>query len=234
MTLPKPPSNIEHPGQERSLFAVTTPQIVDGFQAAANLAQLELPQDRREQDLETFIPPLLHVNAKGKLLWASSPALTLLRTYWDWTDHSAQLPTALRQMLFRRSRTRVSSPTELRKEELMVERNGASLLVRLVEDNGRLWFLLDERSLPLNEPPMQAHGLTKREMEVLQWLAAGKSNKDIGTILAISPRTVEKHLERIFEHLGVETRTAAAAEFYLLNQQVNHSVLVCREEPFDG
>lgn len=112
----------------------------------------------------------------------------------------------------------------------MVGSHGASLLVRLIEDNGRLWFLLDERSLPLDGTSVHPHGLTKREMEVLQWLAAGKSNKDIGTILAISPRTVEKHLERIFEHLGVETRTAAAAEFYLLSQQVPHSVLGRRGE----
>ena len=112
---------------------------------------------------------------------------------------------------------------------MMVERPGASLLVRLIEDNGRLWFLLDEHALPIDGTSVQVHSLTKREAEVLHWLAAGKSNKDIGTILAISPRTVEKHLERIFEHLGVETRTAAAA-CYLLSQQVPDSVAADHEE----
>ncbi len=113
-----------------------------------------------------------------------------------------------------------SRPTQLRKEEWIVGRQGRSLLVRLIEDNGRLWFMLDERS---PSPPPPTHGLTKREAEVLQWLAAGKSNKDIGAILAISPRTVEKHVERIFQYLGVETRTAAAAEFYRLNQHLSAS-----------
>jgi DNA-binding CsgD family transcriptional regulator len=51
--------------------------------------------------------------------------------------------------------------------------------------------------------------LTPREREVLDWVAAGKTNRDIATILGASPRTVEKHLERIYEKLGVETRTAA-------------------------
>ena len=51
--------------------------------------------------------------------------------------------------------------------------------------------------------------LTGREREVLQWLAGGKTDKDIGAILGISPRTVHKHLQRIYEKLGVETRTAA-------------------------
>lgn len=53
--------------------------------------------------------------------------------------------------------------------------------------------------------------LTPRETEVLSWLAKGKTNRDIGEILELSPRTVSKHLEHIFQKLGVETRSAAAA-----------------------
>ena len=52
-------------------------------------------------------------------------------------------------------------------------------------------------------------GLTRREREVLQWAAAGKTNAEIGAILDMSPRTVEKHFEHVFEKLGVETRVAA-------------------------
>ncbi len=51
--------------------------------------------------------------------------------------------------------------------------------------------------------------LTAREREVLHWLGGGKTDRDIAAILAISPRTVHKHLQRIYEKLGVETRTAA-------------------------
>ncbi len=53
--------------------------------------------------------------------------------------------------------------------------------------------------------------LTNREAEVLLWVARGKSNKDISTVLGISPRTVNKHLEQIFEKLGVENRASATA-----------------------
>jgi DNA-binding NarL/FixJ family response regulator len=53
--------------------------------------------------------------------------------------------------------------------------------------------------------------LTPREMEVLSWLAKGKTNRDIADILGMSHRTVNKHLEHIYEKLGVETRAAAAA-----------------------
>lgn len=54
-------------------------------------------------------------------------------------------------------------------------------------------------------------GLTQREAEVLTWIAGGKPNRDIGEILGISPRTVNKHLEQIFTKLGVENRASAAA-----------------------
>lgn len=53
--------------------------------------------------------------------------------------------------------------------------------------------------------------LTPRELEVLAWIARGKTNRDIADILGMSPRTVNKHLEHIFVKLGVETRAAAAA-----------------------
>jgi DNA-binding response OmpR family regulator/DNA-binding CsgD family transcriptional regulator len=54
-------------------------------------------------------------------------------------------------------------------------------------------------------------GLTRREAQVLLWLGQGKSNRDIASILGLSPRTVNKHLEQIFAKLGVENRATAAA-----------------------
>ncbi len=207
--------------RKRSLVTVARLHIAQPSLSTGNLTSLEQQLELCEHALDSFAPPLLHVNAKGKILWGSSSALGLLRVYWDWTGTSAQLPSTLRRILRWRSRVRARSTTEVRKEELMAGRDGASLLVRLVEDHGLLWLLLDERSRPLDGTRVQANGLTERETEVLQWLAAGKTNMDIAKILAISPRTVEKHVERIFQRLGVETRTAAAAEFYLLAQQVN-------------
>jgi DNA-binding CsgD family transcriptional regulator len=62
---------------------------------------------------------------------------------------------------------------------------------------------------PSPSPPAPGSPLTEREREVLRWLGGGKTDKDIGDILGISPRTVHKHLQRIYEKLGVETRTAA-------------------------
>lgn len=51
--------------------------------------------------------------------------------------------------------------------------------------------------------------LTAREHEILQWVAAGKTDGQIATILGRSVRTVQKHLEHVYLKLGVENRTAA-------------------------
>lgn len=57
--------------------------------------------------------------------------------------------------------------------------------------------------------PLEALGLTPKEAEVLLWVAQGKSNADIATILGSSEGTVKKHMEHILEKLGVESRSAA-------------------------
>lgn len=58
----------------------------------------------------------------------------------------------------------------------------------------------------------RSFGLTAREAEVLLWIARGKSNRDIGEILGLSARTVNKHLEQIYVKLGVENRASAAVK----------------------
>lgn len=56
--------------------------------------------------------------------------------------------------------------------------------------------------------------LTKRELEVVEWIAAGKRNREIGEILGCSSRTVQKHVQHILEKLQLETRTAVCVWWY--------------------
>jgi DNA-binding NarL/FixJ family response regulator len=64
-------------------------------------------------------------------------------------------------------------------------------------------------------------GLTAREAEILMWISRGKTNKEVGLILNTSPRTVNKHLEHVFEKLGVPTRTAAVVKVLSNSNSVN-------------
>ena len=71
-------------------------------------------------------------------------------------------------------------------------------------------MLLEEQKLPsFSIASLELLGLTKRESEVLFWVAKDKSNAVIAKVLGCSKGTVRKHLEHIFEKLDVQTRMAA-------------------------
>ncbi|UUX95618.1 response regulator transcription factor [Aquabacterium sp. J223] len=92
--------------------------------------------------------------------------------------------------------------------------DGSQLVARQLGAAGlgeSMWLLHTEAAGSAQDNRLATAALTPRETEVLSWLAKGKTNRDIGDILGMSPRTVNKHLEHIFEKLGVETRAAAAA-----------------------
>jgi DNA-binding NarL/FixJ family response regulator len=89
---------------------------------------------------------------------------------------------------------------------------GGLLQVRRFSEPGHddlAMFVLEEKGAPPGPGALTRLGLTPREAEVLFWVAQGKSNPDIATILAANVRTVQKHVENIFRKLGLETRTAA-------------------------
>lgn len=87
-----------------------------------------------------------------------------------------------------------------------------SLHIRIASTSNRsVYFLV----LRVEDPTLQLKklsslGLGARATEVLYWLAKGKTNGEIGTILGARPRTIEKHVEGILAKLGVENRVAAA------------------------
>ncbi len=57
---------------------------------------------------------------------------------------------------------------------------------------------------------LAALGLTEREAEVLYWVGEGKTSPEIAVILSMALKTVKKHLQRVYEKMGLENRTAAA------------------------
>jgi len=74
------------------------------------------------------------------------------------------------------------------------------------------FMVLLEESLDI-----ESHGLSEREIEVLEWVTQGKTNKQIAEILGISPLTVKTHLEHIYAKLGVWNRTEATTLALKLN-----------------
>lgn len=141
------------------------------------------------------------VDAKGRVAWRSPQAERWLLGFFP--ELQGDLPTAwlhlqAEQVLSTRVHSTPNGP-----QTLVARHLGAVGL-------GETMLLLHLATPEANNRLSHA-ALTPREAEVLSWLAKGKTNRDIADILGMSPRTVNKHLEHIFEKLGVETRTAAAA-----------------------
>jgi DNA-binding NarL/FixJ family response regulator len=89
--------------------------------------------------------------------------------------------------------------------------------VRLVHDghmviDPELVVALADELAVAKDRDVGAETLTEREVEVLQLLAFGYTNRDIAGRLFISPDTVKTHLEHIYQKLGANDRTAAVAE----------------------
>jgi DNA-binding NarL/FixJ family response regulator len=83
----------------------------------------------------------------------------------------------------------------------------------LVIDPDLVSVLAEELS-EAKEKDRRAETLTDRELEILQLLAFGYTNRDIGERLYISPDTVKTHLEHVYQKLGTSDRTAAVAEAF--------------------
>lgn len=66
----------------------------------------------------------------------------------------------------------------------------------------------------------QEHGLSERELEVLQWVTAGKTNPEIGLILDLSEFTIKNHLKRIFKKLDVINRAQAVGKLQSMTAHV--------------
>ena len=146
--------------------------------------------------------------ADGKLVWQTPLARKLLKDYFANPEEVApdELLSWINDANQARRANRDARP-------LLVAQGNRRLLASFHDQTGDeewLVVLREENDASAIESLIASFRLTQREAEVLYWVVQGKTSNDIGEILGNSPRTVNKHLEHVFEKLGVETRTAAA------------------------
>lgn len=148
----------------------------------------------------------------GRIVWQTPLARQWLQRYFDLDGPGVpETPPLLAQWLCAAGDARRAGRDHA---PLTVQRGQARLVLTATESSdGEQWMVVlrEESDAAQVQALVALFRLTLREAEVLHWLAKGKTNRDIGDILGTSPRTVNKHLEHVFEKLGVETRTAAAA-----------------------
>jgi DNA-binding response OmpR family regulator/DNA-binding CsgD family transcriptional regulator len=186
---------------------VTKPIVLDELLARirVHLGNARLAYETRAA-LDASGRFLLATDRAGRVLWCTPKARQLLAA----AALGATLPATVIEQLLRMRRGEHQAPARC-----LVDIGGRRLECSLLSPLGpdELLFRLAEIANTDGDQAIlqRACGLTSREAEVLLWISRGKSNRDIGEILNISPRTVNKHLEQIFVKLGVENRAAAAA-----------------------
>ena len=150
---------------------------------------------------------LVSTDASGKLLWSTPRAEQLLRELMPAGQGFAPEFAAKLAGLRGEQQTQVLTLGGRRFEFSFVSSTGPDEYLYRLREIAAPEAVQQAQTLQLQ----QALALTAREAEVLLWISRGKANRDISEILGISPRTVNKHLEQVFEKLGVENRASAAA-----------------------
>jgi DNA-binding CsgD family transcriptional regulator len=124
---------------------------------------------------------------------------------------SAGLPPAVGAWLFERESGDRGARVD-RTPLVHVRSDGSSVAVQLMPARRRGepdTLLVEPAGELVSIPTLRAAGLTEREAEVLRLVALGRSNAEVASSLAVRPRTVDKHLQNIYEKLGARSRTQA-------------------------
>lgn len=188
---------------------VTKPLNIDEVQARVktHLLQARLMHQQRQM-LDATGSAILSLNLKGDIIWQTPIVKALLNRYHvNLENFQNSLKHWLQDILKQPNNSDLMYGT-YGQEQLQL-----NLLTKIDEKKlfkHILVQLKEQSQMPSTEEIIQAcSNLTPREAEVMHWVIMGKTNRDIAEILSLSPRTVNKHLEHVFEKLYVETRTAA-------------------------
>lgn len=177
---------------------------------ATHVAQARLIR-RSEDALTRSGFAALAIDGAANITWLTPAGARWLA---ELSGEAAETGEPLPKSLAHWSRQRIALESVSEPTAFTAQRAGKRLMAQLVpcQDGREYLLLLQESSGEWDLDSLKSNlGLTPKEAEILMWIARGKTNREVGEILGSSPRTVNKHLEHIFEKLGVVTRAAAVA-----------------------
>lgn len=206
--------------EDRLTLNLLRPHLIQAYRNAEVVTESRREIALMTQGFDEAGRGIILVSAERVIVKATMKARRYLASYFRWPapGSSDSLPGAidawLGEQMKRRSDTALVALPAM---PFSVENGDGKLAVRLVIQDDQILLLLDEHSPWSAEDPsllrvLQSLGLSPRESEVLSWVVAGKTNPEIATILGLSRRTVQTHLDHIYRKLDVTTRAAAVAK----------------------
>lgn len=212
--LPAPPGRIvglavnrrskDFSERERMLLNTVRPHLAQAYENASIAAELK-------RALELGDLGMILASAQGQVLTMTPKAEQWLGEFFA-PATACHLPEELQARVARalaalRDTSKIPEPTTAWE----ITRTGQTLIVRLAIDEfqDRCLLVLEKKQSQFSPAALESLGLGRREAEVLFWVAQGKTNQEIAAILGLSYGTVKKHLDRVYDKLGVENRVAA-------------------------
>lgn len=204
--------HVVHALESGGVDYLTKPINIDELRARirVHLANARSAQHARVA-LDSAGRHLMAVTGEGELKWMTPQAARLLALAAGDDTGQAAIVREIARFLVSRGHTGFSADTPL----AIGLGDRASLHLTYLGEVGAneiLFRVTSATKEPDDEILKRQFGLTAREAEVLVWISKGKANRDIGEILGLSARTVNKHLEQIYVKLGVENRASAAVK----------------------
>ena len=192
--------------RERLLLSLIRPHLVQAYENARAVTTMAEDPAAAMNAMKHFGRAAIVLTRDGRVRLSSTVAEQLFSKYFG-SRRSGGLPDHIKNWLEHQHSLLGGMKPPV---PLIVDRGQESLTVRMLPDCDQVLLHLSEQVTAIRPQGLQAQGLTMREVEVLTWVARGKTNAEVASILSVRLRTVKKHMERIFQKLGVESRTAAA------------------------
>lgn len=195
--------------RDRLLLNLLRPHLVQVHSNTHAVSAIQQEMRLLRRGLEASRQQIVVLSRQGRVRWMTPRAHQWLSTYFDPT-RPERLPETLRAWVsHQEAALDRADDVPPPREPLRVQRDGTCLLVRHLCEADRCLLLLEEQRAASEPAILQRDGLTRREAEVLQWVAQGKTNAEIGIILDMSPGTVKKHLQHLYQKLGIACQGAS-------------------------
>ena len=191
--------------REVQLLALARPHLMAAYRNAELQSARKAMLAALEQGLDTLGQHVVVLDPQGRFEFATDGARRLLG---DPLAHRRRPPDQIRAWITQHADPRRAA------EPLILDIAGNTVLVRLLPNNRNdrhQVLLLENGTGQLNVEALRSLGLTVREAQALRFVALGHTPMQTAAEMGIAGRTVEKHLQHIYEKLGVRTLSEATA-----------------------
>jgi len=184
--------------RDRQVLNMVRPHLIQAYAAAQEFDEWKAERTLLQEALGSVGHGVIRYQASGALLDCSRAVLEALNLgskaeleSLEWLNHELE--------------TFVKGG---KRQWVVTDRGDSQVKVCWYRSGERITGIVSET--PVGQVARR-FGLTRRESEVLKWLAEGKSNAEVGEILGVAPGTVKIHVQHVLAKLGVPSRSAAAA-----------------------